>query len=49
MDLTVKKTTPIVEPMAQLNIGGLQPGQPPDGKVRGTSRARPLTERKNGR
>jgi len=45
MDLTVKKTTPILEPMAQLNIGAtfsLVP--PPDGKIRGHVSARdPLT------
>jgi hypothetical protein len=42
MDLTVKKTTPIVEPMAQLNIGAdFSLVSPPDGKVRGYVSARP--------
>jgi PQQ-dependent dehydrogenase (methanol/ethanol family) len=45
MDLTVKKTSPILEPMAQLNIGAdfnLVP--PPDGKIRGHISANdPLT------
>jgi glucose dehydrogenase len=45
MDLTVKKTTPIVEPMAQLNIGAdFNLVSPPDGKVRGHISAHdPLT------
>lgn len=45
MDLTVKKTTPIVEPMAQLNIGAdFSLVNPPDGKARGHVSAHdPLT------
>jgi len=45
MDLNVKKTTPILEPMAQLNIGAdFHLVNPPDGKVRGHVSANdPLT------
>jgi outer membrane protein assembly factor BamB len=41
MDLTVEKTTPILEPMAQLNIGAtFKLVAPPDGPARGHLDAR---------
>jgi PQQ-dependent dehydrogenase (methanol/ethanol family) len=45
MDLEIKKTTPILEPMAQLNIGAdFNIVNPPDGKARGHVSARdPIT------
>ena len=45
IDLEVVKTTPVLEPMAQLNIGAdFSLVNPPDGKVRGHISARdPLT------
>jgi alcohol dehydrogenase (cytochrome c) len=45
MDLTIKKTTPILQPMAQLNIGAdFNLINPPDGKARGHISAHdPLT------
>jgi glucose dehydrogenase len=45
MELTVEKTTPILEPMAQLNIGAtFKPVAPPDGPARGHLSARdPVT------
>ena len=45
MDLTVQKTTPVLEPMAQLNIGAdFNITNPPDGKARGHVSARdPIT------
>jgi PQQ-dependent dehydrogenase (methanol/ethanol family) len=48
MELTVEKTTPILEPMAQLNIGAtFKPVAPPDGPARGHLSARdPVTGNK---
>ena len=45
MDLTIQKTTPVLEPMAQLNIGAdFNITNPPDGKARGHVSARdPIT------
>ena len=51
MDLTVEKTTPILEPMAQLNLGAtFKLVAPPDGPARGHLRARdPVSGSKSGR